>query len=265
MLTVLWHDEESAGYTDLFPDDWFSKEGSRLGRTHDVRGPQSGIYKAKCNVRIHGSRANLDYEAYADFNSKQGMCLGIMRIQFETKVRSVVTQVWWKDKDSKNFQPCSTTIGHEPPAVREQLEDTDLLEISDEEGRKKLATHLRRERSPKLVAAKKESVLAKSGTLACEACGFRFEDQYGTLGKGYCEVHHRRQLANGKIRKTTLKDLAILCSNCHRIIHRTKPMVSVESFATTCLTTPSTATRKSGARRQRGGYKNLRANTPETS
>ena len=36
MLTVLWHDEESAGYTDLFPDDWFSKEGSRLGRTHDT-------------------------------------------------------------------------------------------------------------------------------------------------------------------------------------------------------------------------------------
>jgi predicted HNH restriction endonuclease len=27
-----------------------------------------------------------------------------------------------------------------------------------------------------------------------------------------------------------LDDLAIVCSNCHRMIHRTRPMMSVEEF-----------------------------------
>ncbi len=29
---------------------------------------------------------------------------------------------------------------------------------------------------------------------------------------------------------TTLSDLAVLCPNCHRAIHRTKPLMSVEEF-----------------------------------
>jgi 5-methylcytosine-specific restriction protein A len=38
------------------------------------------------------------------------------------------------------------------------------------------------------------------------------------------------RLADG-VRKTPLHDLAILCANCHRMIHRTHPMISVEEFA----------------------------------
>jgi 5-methylcytosine-specific restriction protein A len=86
-----------------------------------------------------------------------------------------------------------------------------------------------------LVAAKKDAVLAAGGKLACEACTFIFEDKYGELGKNYCEVHHRKPFAVGHIRQTSLSDLAILCSNCHRMIHRTDPMLSVEEFRETWI------------------------------
>ncbi len=100
------------------------------------------------------------------------------------------------------------------------------------EGSPRLVLHLRRERDPKLVKAKKAAVLQEKGQLACEACGFDFSATYGKLGDGFCEVHHRVPLSSSDLPMTTvLKDLAVLCSNCHRMIHRTSPMSSVEKFS----------------------------------
>jgi 5-methylcytosine-specific restriction protein A len=46
-----------------------------------------------------------------------------------------------------------------------------------------------------------------------------------------CEVHHRRPLAEASGPVTTrIEDLAILCANCHRAIHQTRPLLSVEDF-----------------------------------
>jgi predicted HNH restriction endonuclease len=56
----------------------------------------------------------------------------------------------------------------------------DLQEIDGaEEGRILTRAHLVRERSRKLVEAKKTAVLRTSGTLACEVCGFDFSVTYG--------------------------------------------------------------------------------------
>jgi 5-methylcytosine-specific restriction protein A len=55
---------------------------------------------------------------------------------------------------------------------------------------------------------------------------------YGELGVGFAECHHRQPLASlPKPRKTTMSDLAILSANCHRMIHRTRPLMTVEAFA----------------------------------
>lgn len=104
--------------------------------------------------------------------------------------------------------------------------DLDLLDLFSSEGRKTLVQHLKAEGKPKLIAAKKAKVLAAGGKLVCEVCEFDFEQQFGELGKDFCEVHHRKPLGHGK----TLKDLAILCSNCHRMIHRTDPIMAVDKF-----------------------------------
>ena len=71
------------------------------------------------------------------------------------------------------------------------------------------------------------------GRLACEACGFTARDAYPNLDGDLCEVHHRRPLSEAVAPvATSLADLAIMCPNCHRAIHRTDPLMSVEEFRT---------------------------------
>jgi HNH endonuclease len=99
------------------------------------------------------------------------------------------------------------------------------------EGRLKLVEHFRRERNREIIKAKKQQVLRVTGCLTCEACGFDFERVYGYLGRGFCEVHHKVPLAEVGTEVTTrLEDLAILCANCHRMIHRTNPFKSIEEL-----------------------------------
>lgn len=57
----------------------------------------------------------------------------------------------------------------------------------------------------------------------CEACGLKLEDMYGELGKAYIEAHHLlpfSQLHEGATQLNLDTDFAVLCSNCHRMIHR---------------------------------------------
>lgn len=109
--------------------------------------------------------------------------------------------------------------------------DINILDIEVAEGQAQYVYHLRRERNRAVIEAKKAQALATHGRLRCEVCCFDFGAFYGELGEGFCEVHHTIPLAalDGK-RVTTLADLAILCSNCHRVLHRHKPMPSISEL-----------------------------------
>lgn len=97
------------------------------------------------------------------------------------------------------------------------------LELSGFEGasRRKFVLHRRRESAMR--RQKIEEALSKGNGLACEVpkCGFDFEVRYGELGKGYAHVHHLIPLhkAPKEGRQVQLKDLAIVCANCHAMIH----------------------------------------------
>jgi hypothetical protein len=99
------------------------------------------------------------------------------------------------------------------------------------EGGKSWRLHLMIERNRGNVERKKRQVKRDTGSLDCEACGFNFAEFYGDLGGDFCEVHHRLPLSQVDAPVCPdLDDLAIVCSNCHRMIHRTRPMMSVEKF-----------------------------------
>jgi putative restriction endonuclease len=86
-----------------------------------------------------------------------------------------------------------------------------------EEGAAKLRTHLRRERSKSLVERFKRQLTS----FACCVCDFDFSQKYGKIGHQFIEAHHRvpvAQLEPGS--NTRLSDLAAVCSNCHRMLHR---------------------------------------------
>ena len=110
------------------------------------------------------------------------------------------------------------------------LQDEGSGELDDafEEGGIKFQLHRRKERNRRAVERKKESVLARRGALVCEACDFDFVVVYGSLGVGFAECHRRTPLASlEEGHRTRLKDLAIVCANCHRMLHKGRPMQSV--------------------------------------
>jgi 5-methylcytosine-specific restriction protein A len=112
--------------------------------------------------------------------------------------------------------------------------DEQTIEDSVMEGQIIYKLHKLRERDVKIVKRKKEQALAANGKLICETCTFSFEAFYGELGAGFIECHHRIPLSKLTVeKKTTLDDLALVCSNCHRMLHRRIDTNSIEDLKMT--------------------------------
>ena len=125
-------------------------------------------------------------------------------------------------------QGLRTTAGTRPVRVPD-VDETEG-EQDPPEGRQVLVQHYRRERNPAKVKAKKQKVLAEIGRLECEVCGFDFAAVYGERGEGFIECHHRIPLSESGVRHTRLEDLALVCSNCHRMLHRGPGWLTVEEL-----------------------------------
>lgn len=137
-----------------------------------------------------------------------------------------------KDYLSKlGFKITEKVRGKRSPPIQIASEDD---ESSSPEGQRKSGWHTRCERDASIVKKAKEQRLKRDADLLCEVCGFSFFEVYGMLGevdKRFIEAHHTVPIAelNGPT-KTKVKDLALLCANCHRAIHRIKPMLSVSEL-----------------------------------
>ena len=97
----------------------------------------------------------------------------------------------------------------------------------EQEGEAKEIKSKRYERS----RVNREICLAHKG-YSCHACGFNFLERYGQLGKDYIEVHHTTPVSEmGDNYKIDIdRDLVPVCSNCHSMIHRRNPPLSIEEL-----------------------------------
>lgn len=115
--------------------------------------------------------------------------------------------------------------------LRSIEEDEQSIIDSVVEGQVIYKLHKMRERDIKIIIRKKDQVFGEYGKLACEACVFEFGSYYGDIGKGFIECHHRTPLSIfKKSTTTTLNDLALVCSNCHRMLHRKIDTLTVEDL-----------------------------------
>lgn len=66
----------------------------------------------------------------------------------------------------------------------------------------------------------------------CSVCGFNFEDKFGSLGAGFIHIHHVRDLAEiaSSYQVDPVKDLRPVCPNCHAMLHKAKPALSIEKL-----------------------------------
>ena len=62
----------------------------------------------------------------------------------------------------------------------------------------------------------------KTYGFVCMGCDFDFEKFYGPIGRDYIECHHLYAMHMDEERKSTVADVAVVCSNCHTIIHKRK-------------------------------------------
>ncbi len=122
--------------------------------------------------------------------------------------------------------------GNERKLVWKSLPAPHVIQTDDEsafpEGAKKYKLHHNRERDPTLTRRAKQLRLLKTGKLECEVCKFDFALEFGRHGTGFIEAHHKIPVSqlDGKT-KTRVADLALVCSNCHRMLHRGKPLPTV--------------------------------------
>jgi hypothetical protein len=102
------------------------------------------------------------------------------------------------------------------------------------EGKESFALHRKLERNPKLARKAKNKRLRDTGDLRCDACDFSFQEYYGAIGIGFIEAHHTVPISKfkGRTRITRLEEIALVCSNCHRMLHRVTPLPSISDLRT---------------------------------
>lgn len=99
--------------------------------------------------------------------------------------------------------------------------------------RTRFIIHRARERALREAKLAQARTRSPDGRLRCEVprCGFDFEAVYGTCGAGFAHVHHLKPLAEAAGPAVTrLDDLAVVCANCHAIVHRGGECRSLESL-----------------------------------
>lgn len=68
--------------------------------------------------------------------------------------------------------------------------------------------------------------------VTCAVCGFNFADAYGEIGEGFIHVHHLKPLAEigAEYQLDPVEHLRPVCPNCHAMLHRRKPILSIEEL-----------------------------------
>lgn len=88
--------------------------------------------------------------------------------------------------------------------------------------------HKRIERRASLV-----KLVKKKKGCTCEVCEVNFGERYGAIGEGYIEAHHQKPLSSIKGTKVAMDpvtDFAVLCANCHRMVHRSGLVDDIPRF-----------------------------------
>lgn len=123
-------------------------------------------------------------------------------------------------------------VTEEEIVIPELIETQLYSDLVSEEGKKVIKKHMARERNPKIIKAAIRRAKQLHGKVKCEVCDFDFEATYGIYGNDFIEGHQKLPLSESGDSgvKTRIEDIALLCSNCHRMIHRKKEWLTVEQL-----------------------------------
>lgn len=154
------------------------------------------------------------------------------------RVAAAIAQIeigrYWGGKQTNDFlRSRGFVVVGEAGSLLATVPSGEDEEAAFPEGAAAYRTHLRRERSGSAPKLAKERRLRETGDLKCDVCDFSFVEVYGERGAGFIEAHHNRPLSEVRTAvKTRPSDLALVCSNCHRMLHRMRPWMNVKHVRT---------------------------------
>lgn len=202
---------------EYFCELWGARGWRKVSVVHALNRPERIVRCSECHgaVRLHKAGPNGVPRAHAEHRvGHTGCSLGHYFEGIRSPHPSPVA-----DPSSVELDAASSVV---------TIEDD---ESSFPEGKESYRLHRKLERDGRLPRRVKATRLRETGRLECDVCGFDFLAIYGPLGEGFIEAHHRRpvhQLDGNE--NTKAADLALVCSNCHRMLHRTAPLMSVEEL-----------------------------------
>src|SRR5829696_3357315 len=182
-------------YHDLLDNDVLHWDGQTMGRTdhwiigHDDQGLELLLFYRKSKSEHPG--AGFRYEGPFEY------------------------------VDHKGSHPTRFTLRRASTLGGVVASDLESLRAEEEyfEGNrtKRLVNHYERDQKLRAAAVEHHGV-------TCKVCGFNFERAYGKRGKDYIEVHHLIPVSSfgNEVKVDPRSDMTVLCSNCHRVIHRRK-------------------------------------------
>ena len=125
-----------------------------------------------------------------------------------------------------NFGSAMTLIDvQQKPEVR-------LEKMAGVEGRLLTRTHVYRERDHTFAKHVRAHYTALAGgPVRCHACGNVPTDAYGPAGDSCLELHHKTPIAQLQPDSVTVvDDMALVCANCHRVIHSKTPCFTMDEI-----------------------------------
>ncbi|MBD2189898.1 DUF4357 domain-containing protein [Pseudanabaena mucicola] len=131
------------------------------------------------------------------------------------------------------FQTDSIKTVEAPTLVEQTVFKEENDELAFGEGKKVEQLHKLIERDKAVVDLAKKKAKERDPFLCCSVCGFSFLKKYG---EDFIEAHHIKPLSEiTEEVETKVEDLAMVCSNCHRMLHRRKPWRSISELQSKIL------------------------------
>jgi HNH endonuclease len=135
-------------------------------------------------------------------------------------------EVWWKQNTPtlRKYAPCEIApFSSSDDTLFESENDGAIFE----EGL--LEKVLKNDYERNLQARKK---CIEHYGVKCQVCGLDFGERYGEIGKGFIHVHHLKPISEigHRYQIDPIKDLRPVCPNCHFMLHRKSPPMSIEEL-----------------------------------
>lgn len=216
LLIIDWHDNDNY-YVVIYPED---KNLAPVAELHDQRGGHDSVDLVwNYSPRKRDGRNEERKEAFVR---------AVGRLDYVVSLPGALVTLEDFLEDVFSLASCRVAADELADFIGEPSR------TSFPEGRRIERLHQSRERDSRAVRqAKVDHAQRNGGALPCEVCEFDFAARYGELGVSYIEAHHTLPLSDledGELRNTRVEDLALVCANCHRMLHRKRPWATVEQL-----------------------------------